>query len=141
MGDTCHAFSQAPITTVDGNLYPTRKHRNSDGSNGGAIQTGRCLKCERSNSADGCRWCLYKSFKYCAGPSETKVDLGTALPWDQCLEVAAAHPNCSSIAYAGGGDSKCTCIRKGHQCNLARSANGMNTYVRHCDANDAFEVA
>merc|ERR1712060_356370 len=56
--------------------------------------TGRCLKCERSNSADGCRWCLYKSFKYCAGPSETKVDLGTSLPWDQCLEAAAAHTNC-----------------------------------------------
>ena len=130
---TLHALSSAPVTSVDAELYPPTRHINEDGSRQGAVATEQCLKCEAVDDpfAAGCRWCQHKPFKYCTGPDSSKVLLGSALPWDECLALAA-HSDCSDWVYAGGSFGKCTCMRKGEACNLARSVKGQAVYRRQC---------
>jgi poly-gamma-glutamate synthesis protein (capsule biosynthesis protein) len=130
---SCFPFSEAPVTTVDGNLYDGLLHQNEDGTTV-SVPQGHCLKCEpvEEGTADGCRWCEYRAYSYCTGPSNTKVDLGQEFPWDECLALATDNVNCSDIVYAGGDIGRCTCMRQGEPCNIARSAQSQTVYIRQC---------
>jgi len=132
---SCYPMSNAPVSTVDANLYSEVSHTNNDGSVV-PVPSSHCLKCEPVNNEEddgsGCRWCEYQTYSYCAGPSNTKVYLGESIPWDECLSMAAANASCSQYAYAGGDIGKCTCMRNGEKCNLARSTQSQTVYVRVC---------
>jgi len=128
---SCYPLCDAPVTTVDGGLYPSVAHQNDDGS-AQAVASGYCRKCLPADNPEGCRWCEYEAYSYCTGPSNTKITLGFSLPWDECLDLVAENTNCSHFAYAGGDIGRCTCMRIGENCNIARSEQSQTVYIRQC---------
>ena len=131
---SCYPLSDAPVSAVDAGIYSGVLHQNDNGRTV-SVATGYCLRCEpvdNEGPEDGCRWCEYKRARYCKGPSSSKIRLGQALPFDECLSLVAQHANCSQYAYAGGGLGRCTCMRKGETCNLAKSKQSQVVYRREC---------
>ena len=131
----CYPLDQAPETKVDHKLHEGVVHSNDVDDQTFRVSAGLCNKCEQAyDDPHGCRWCLYRSNSYCQGNNETvKMELGTGLAWDECLElVAAAASDCSNVAHAGGGKGVCTCVRAGQRCQLAKSQTSLSVYERDC---------